>query len=406
MNIHPQNLLKFVTDTVESLYFQSKEQTYTGNVLMGIYNKKFYSLILIICLLLFQSISSLKGQFLKDSSSVKLIKRGIDYVYNFDFSNADKVSTELGRLYPGHPVNFLFKGMITYWKNYPLATATEACKSFEDDMRKSIDLCDKNKEPSSEAEILLVNLCARGLLLLFYTDNDLSFEVFPIASSTYQCIRKSFNFTSIYSDFFFFTGVYNYYREAYPEAHPVYKTLAFLFPKGSKVKGLQDLSIVAKNSIILKAEAYMFLTEIFLSFENNYQQATFYSKSLHKIYPDNPAYLGAYIKNLLLIKQYDEAEKEIASSVEHLKNPFYQAQLTIFNGLLQEKKYRDIHKAQQLYLKGIREVSAFRNYGDEFAAYAYFGLSRISKAEGDEEKEKFYRKLALKLADFKNIDFD
>jgi tetratricopeptide (TPR) repeat protein len=373
---------------------------------MGILNKRIYILILIICLLLLRSISSLQGQILKDSASVKLIKKGIDYVYNFDFRNADKVSAEMGKLYPGHPVNFLFKGMITYWKNYPLAAASDECKSFEDDLRKTINLCEKNKEPASEAEILLVNLCARGLLLLFYTDNDMSFEVFPIASSTYQCIRKSFNFTSNYSDFFFFTGVYNYYREAYPEAHPVYKTLAFLFPKGSKVKGLQDLTTVARNSIILKAEAYMFLTEIFLSFENNFQQATFYSKSLHKIYPDNPAYLGAYIKNLLLIKQYDEAEKEIASSVEYLKNPFFQAQVTIFNGILQEKKYRNNQKAQQLYLKGIRDVSNFRNYGDEFAAYAYFGLSRISKAEGDEDNEKLYRKLALKLSDFKNIDFD
>jgi hypothetical protein len=230
--------------------------------------------------------------------------------------------------------------------------------------------------------------------------------VFPIASSTYQCIRRSFNFTTHYSDFYFFTGVYNYYREAYPEAHPVYKTLAFLFPKGSKVKGLQDLQIVARNSIILKAESYSFLTQIFLSFENNYEQATFYSKSLHSVYPDNPQYLGSYIKNLLLIKQYDEAEMEIASSITYLKNPFFQAQVTIFNGLLQEKKYHDTRQAQQFYMKGIKDISVFRSYGNEYAAYAYFGLSRISEKNGDTDNMKLYRKLALKLADFKNIDFN
>jgi tetratricopeptide (TPR) repeat protein len=361
---------------------------------------------LTILLMLLLSLSPLKGQFLKDTASINLIKRGIDYVYNFDFKNADRVNAEIGRLYPGHPVNFLFRGMITYWKNYPLNTISDASKSFEDDLKKSIDLCDKNKDPASEAEILLINLCARGLLLLYYTDNDMSLEVFPIAASTYQCIRRSFDFTSRYNDFYFFTGVYNYYREAYPQAHPVYKTLAFLFPKGSKVKGIEDLGIVAKNSIILKAEAYLFLSEIFLSFENNYTQATFYSKSLHKIYPDNPDYLGLYIKNLLLIKQYDEAEKEIKSSVGYLKNPFFQAQVTIFNGILQEKKYHNMKQSEQLYVKGIREVSNFRSFGDEYAAYAYFGLSRISKLNGDQENEKLYRKLALKLADFKNIDFD
>jgi hypothetical protein len=266
-------------------------------------------------------------------------------------------------------------------------------------------MCDKNKDRATEAEILLINLCARGLLLLFYTDNNLSFEVFPIAASTYQCIRRSFDFTRIYSDFYFFTGVYNYYREAYPSAHPVYKTLAFLFPKGSKIKGLEDLDIVARNSIILKAESYTFLTEIFLSYENNFHQATYYSKNLHMIYPANPAYLGAYIKDLLLIKHYDEAENEI-NSVAGMENTFIQAQVTIFKGILQEKKYRNTKLAEELYLKGIKDVSHFRGLGDEYAAYAYFGLSRISKLNGDANNEKLFLKLAQKLAVFKNIDFN
>ena len=368
--------------------------------------KRFSNTAILMILILCLNSSSLHGQLLKDSSSINLIKRGIDYVYNFQFSNAEKIAEDLKKSFPGHPLTYLYKGMMTYWKNYPLISTSEARNSFEEDMRKCIEVCEKNQNHSDEAEILLTNLCARGLLLLFYTDNDLSFEVFPIAASTYQCIRKSFDFTSVYSDFFFFTGVYNYFREAYPEAHPVYKTLAFLFPRGSKVKGLEDLKTVAANSIILKAESYSFLAEIFLSFENNYQQATFYSKSLHAIYPDNPQYLANYIKNLLLIKHYNEAETEIASSDAYLKNNFFQAQVTIFKGILQEKKYHNKTQAQQLYLKGIRDISVFRSYGDEYAAYAYFGLSRISGQNGDPDTEKTYRKLALKLADFKNIDFD
>lgn len=359
-------------------------------------------LILVLCLIS----ATLNGQLLRDTTSMNLIKRGIDYVYDFQFNKAEKVSAELGKKYPGHPLTYLFKGMMTYWENYPLITTSAARESFEEDMRKCMELCDKYKNPSAEPEILLVNLCARGFLLLFYTDNDLSFDVFPIATSTYQYIRRSFDFTSNYSDFYFFTGVYNYYREAYPEAHPIYKTLAFLFPKGSKVKGLDDLKIVANNSIILKAESYSFLTEIFLSFENNFQQATFYSKSLHNIYPDNPEYLGNYIKNLLLIKLYDEAEKEIESSKAYLKNTFFQTQVTIFNGILQEKKYHNIIQAQKFYIKGIKDISVFRSYGEEYAAYAYFGLSRISEINGENDNEKTYRKLALKLADFKNINFD
>jgi len=359
-------------------------------------------LVLVLCL----STSSLNSQFLKDSTSLNLIKEGIDNVYNFQFDKADKVSEELGKLYPGQPVVYLFKGMVTYWENYPLITTSSARASFEEYMRKCIELSDKNKNSSAEVEILLVNLCARGLLLLYYTDNYLSLDVFPLATSTYQYIRRSFDFTAYYSDFYFFTGVYNYYREAYPEAYPIYKPLALLFPKGSKVKGLEELQIVSKNSIILKAEAFSFLSAIFLTFENNFQQATYFSKSLHTLYPDNPEYLGAYIKNLLLIKRYDEAEMEMLSSNTSQSNSFFRAQMLIFNGILQEKKYHDIKKAQQFYSKGIDDITIFGSYGNEYAAYAYFGLSRISEINGNKDYKKMYRKLALQLADFKKVDFD
>jgi hypothetical protein len=352
------------------------------------------------------STTAIHAQILKDTTTINLIKEGIDYVYNFQFHKAEEVFNDLSKSYPGHPVMYLLRGMVTYWENYPLLPSSAARITFEEDLRTCIELCEKNKTPDLEAENLLANLCARGFLLLFYTDNDLSVEVVPLATSTYQYIRRSFNFTYYYSDFNFFTGLYNYYREVYPEAYPIYKPLAMLFPKGDRIKGLKELQAVANNSIVLKAEAFSFLSGIFLSYENNFQQATYYSKSLHELNPYNLEYMGAYIKNLLLIKQYDEAEKDIISHNTNLGNSYFQAQISIFKGILQEKKYHNIKQAQLFYIKGIKEISLFGSYGNEYAAYAYFGLSRISDINGDKYYKKMYRKLALKLAVFKNIDFD
>jgi hypothetical protein len=273
-------------------------------------------------------------------------------------------------------------------------------------MHDCIALCEKKMTGQDEEEYLLINLCARCMLLLYYSDNDLTSEVFPLTMGTYKYLRRSFNYTSVYSDFYFFTGLYNYYREAYPEAYPVYKTMAFLFPKGSKTKGLRELQTAAKNSIFLKADSYSFLSGICIYFESNYQKAYYYSNSLYKLYPDNIQYLAMQIKNLLLLKQYDEAEELVRSSGIQSTNPFYQVQLTIFNGIIQEKKYHNYNQAQEYYKNGITDISLFREYGNEFAAYAYFGLSRISEANGDKRGKKIYRKKAMELADFKKIDFN
>jgi tetratricopeptide (TPR) repeat protein len=200
--------------------------------------------------------------------------------------------------------------------------------------------------------------------------------------------------------------LYNYYREAYPDAYPLYKTFAFLFPKGDKRKGLKELEIASQNSIFLKAESASFLASIDLSFDNDYPEAAKYSGYLHNLYPSNIAYLAAYIKSLLLVKQYDEAEKLIKIYGPVTTSSYFQAQLEIFNGILNEKKYSDPDSAERNYNGGIKSLAAFGKYGLEYTAYAYFGLSRIYSDKGDRKSSKIFRKKALELADFKKIDFD
>jgi hypothetical protein len=369
-------------------------------------NKKLKVLILSIMLLFPIIVIRVDGQILQDTTSVNQVKKYIDYVYNLQFIKAAEIYRKIFLSFPDHPGTLLLNGLKTYWENYPLLPTSPACSAFEADLRNCIQLSERNHPPEYEAEYLLTDLCARGFLLLFYSENELNSEVFPLATSTYQYLRRSFEFTSVHADFFFFTGMYNYYREEYPKAYPAYEALAFLFPKGDRLTGLHNLKTASEGSIFLKAESFTFLSLIFLSFENNFLQASYYSKSLHDLYPENLKYRADYIKNLLLVKKYDEAEKLISPSGPEILNSFYKVQFLIFNGILQEKKYHDYIKAKQFYDKGAREISRFGDFGNEFAAYCYFGLSRISNINGDKQYTKVYRKQALKLADFKKVNFD
>jgi hypothetical protein len=352
------------------------------------------------------SIAAINAQILQDTASLNLVRKGIDSVYNMHFAFAHEALRKISQLYPEHPIVILFKGIITYWENYPLLSNSAAASSFEKDMRHCIALCEKNKNPSYVAEYLLANLCARGLLLTFYTDNDRNNDVFPLATSTYTFIKRSFDFTSVYSDFFFFTGLYNYYREVYPKVHPVFKPLIIFFRKGNRIKGLEELQIAAQKSILLKAESFSDLSFINISYENNYLKASYFSKHLHDLYPDNPEYLAEYVKNLLLVKKYDEADSLVRSSGTNQVKSYFQAQMAIFKGIIEEKKYHDNKFAQQYYNVGVRDMTSFGAYGNEYISYACFGLSRIFGINGDKENQKAYHKRAMKLSDLKKINFD
>jgi hypothetical protein len=352
------------------------------------------------------STTSVKGQFLQDTAALNLVKKDIYYIYNLQFSDARSLSAKIADLYPGHPVVHLISGMITYWENYPLLDASPARSSFEHDLNECISIVDKNNNPDNATEYLLANLCARGFLLLYYTDNDLVMDVIPLATGSYKYLMRSFDHTTECADFYYFTGVYKYYRVAYPKAYPVYKPLVMLFPSGDMIEGLRELNLAAIKSVVLRAESYLLLTTIFESFENDYSKALIYSRFLHDQYPENLQFLAVYLKNLLLLKSYDEAEKLIDKLPLEPLNKYFRAQLNIFKGILREKKYRDNISARQYYGNGIRDLGLFGDYGNEYTAYGYFGLSRISEARGEKTESHMYRKEALKHANFKDINFD
>jgi hypothetical protein len=351
--------------------------------------------------------SGLKAQILYDSLAVSMIKQSIGYMYNMEFNEADKTVSDIEQLYPEHPVIYLLKAIITSWKNYPLVPSSSGRHLFEECLRTCIDL--SSRKPYSEdfrAESLLTNLCARGLLLMFYSENDLSMNVIPLAAGTYKYVMRSFSYVSSFSDFYFFTGLYKYYREAYPVIHPVYKPIASLFPHGDIAEGLDEMEKCGESAVFLRAEAYSMLTWISVGFENDFPAALSYSTTLVSLYPENPLFREYHIKNLLLMHKYDEAEIFINDARKETSNVFFIAQIKILNGILQEKKYRNYELARQLYVEGISAIMPFGYYGDEYCAYAYLGLSRICGYNGDDRGKRSYRKKGLDLLSFTEMSFD
>ena len=346
------------------------------------------------------------AQILQDTIALNLVTKDIDYIYSLQFNDAREVYTRITKLYPDHPIVFLLKGIMTYWENYPLLRTSSSHTAFEDDMHQCIRLSEMNTNSGHEAEYLLADLCASGMLLMYYDDNDLIMEVLHLTRNTYTQLRHAFDLTAECTDLYYFTGLYNYYREGYQRIFPAYRPILHLFPAGDMALGVKELQTSAIHSVVLSPESYSLLSSIYLNYENKFSESLFYCRTLHDRYPANEFYLINYIKNLLLLKQYGDAEKLLKTSSENVGNKYFQAQLEILQGILLEKQYYDFKQAQEYYDQGIRDISTFGKYGNEFAAYAYFGLSRISESDIDKNKSITYRKEALKLATFKKINFD
>lgn len=364
------------------------------------------STLLITSVIFFSTGRESNSQVLKDEASMELIKKGIDAIYSLKFETADSVYKKISAEYPGHPVNHLFKALTIYWNNFPLLPSSAARGEYEAELRRCIDICENKTDPGNEAEFILANLSARGLLLLFYSDNDLSKDVIPLATSTYKHLRQSFYHTAECIDLYYFTGLYNYYRDAYPRIYPVYKAVAFLFPPGNSQVGLTMLERSAYGAFVLGQESKFMLHWIYMHYENNYSKSFEYINSLNDSHPENDLFRIMFLKNLLLIKRYEEAESLIKGKGLKDSTPFYSACAGLFTGLIREKYYGNDNEAQIYYEEGIRALEIFGAYGSEFRAYGYYGLGRIEDRKGNKDLKREYNRKANELADFKKINFD
>lgn len=347
------------------------------------------------------------AQLLQNPVTYAKIKSGVDHIYNYEFAEAESVYRYLKSRYPNHSVPYLIKGLIIYWQHFPITPDSPYSSAFIEMLGKSYSLAEQRyREDENDAESLLAGLGAAGLLLLYYADNGLSRNVLSLAPQTLRFVMRSFDFTGEYYDFYFITGLYNYYIEAYPDAHPVYKPIAIFFPRGDKKLGLQQLRLASDSSLFLKAESNSFLAGIYQSFEFKPVTACVYSKKLTDRYPDNTEFRTDYIRDLLIIKDYNRAEKILNDIPNPSDNIYMQAKIEILKAILYEKKYNDDRTAGRLYRSGIRTAEKYKDFGHEYSAYAYFGLSRISERANKLKETKKYRKIARDMATYEHVNFD
>lgn len=367
---------------------------------MGLFFMKIISKILLLLALG----GSLCGhaQFLSDDKARENTLKGLDYIYNFEFDKAEQILQPIKAKYVGHPVVHLLNALQIQNQFVPIEKHPAAYKNYLSELGH----CEQKakvyyKKPAFKTESVYFLLASEGLLALsdVYQKEYLAMGV--IAKRAYGNFQESQKIKSQSSEFLFSSGLYNYYREAYPETHPATRSIFYFFDKGNKKLGIQELEASAKNSVFSRIEAQTFLIHILIKYESNFKKALQYSSALYAKYPNNPLFLISEIECRILNKEYERAAK-LNQILLKKTDAVAKTSAFTFEGYLDEHFTEDQSQAKINYAKALKIEADDRTTLD-YHAMAYLGLGNIFKKENNNAKAKTMYKECLKIAQYKWI---
>jgi hypothetical protein len=331
------------------------------------------------------------------------IKSELSFTYSYDFSQARTILNGLKNEIPGHPVLSLMEALNIYWENFPLTPENPKSEVFlallEDAVLKGESILEK--EPES-LEGLFFELFPRALYSEYWADNGKPGKVFPYLNSLYKHTLKGMEVQDRFKEFYFTSGLYNYYVEAYPEKHPAYKAVKILFQAGDKEKGLQQLINCAENAVFVKNEARTFLAYIYMNYESNPLKASGYSAGLYREFPRNPLYVGRYAEILIYDNKLAVADI-IVNNLAKLPGEFPQMQFHLYKGLMDEKYRKNYESAFAEYKAALQYCEKYGEAGNVYNAQAWMGLGRYYKHKGEISVANRYFRMAEDVSTYEYV---
>ncbi len=202
------------------------------------------------------------------------------------------------------------------------------------------------------------------------------------AKNAYPYIKWCADYRQQYPDFYMVSGLYNYYREEYPQIYPFYKTIAWVMRLGNKEMGMKQLSIAAQQSLF--SEAGYYLGHILLDYEKKPQAALPVLQKTAAAYPDNLFLNAKYVDALLVADQPARALPIIvrlrasADAVYRLFGQLYQARYDLQAGKLADAQ------------AGAMAVLAAKPTDETLLAWANVVLAQVSHRQGQTKPARAY----------------
>ena len=343
-----------------------------------------------------------KAQYriLEDQGAVKQVHQAIDSIYNLNFDAADVIIADLENKLGEYPGVFLLKAFYISWKYRPLKKDHISYQLFESYLLRGIEKSEEmlNKD-ENDVEASFYLMACHAYLAELYVNNGSNFKALGEAKSAYKYIKVGFDHTTDNPEFFFSSGIYNFYRERYPEENPFYKSFLWFFRSGDMEEGINQLMQGAENAVFTQAECLTYLYHIYLRYEDNPSDAIFYAIKLKDKYPDNLHYISNFVENKIRLNQYDGLLPYIEKLVTG-KKEYYQYLGEIFYG-----NYLEMHDS--LSTDALSHYKLADQLGDQdeirmphYDSMLFLGLGRIYLLHGNTDLGIQYLKRSVKVAEY------
>ncbi|MVM30935.1 hypothetical protein GO755_12910 [Spirosoma sp. HMF4905] len=335
-----------------------------------------------------------------NSGARALLTEGLDQVYDNQFTAAEATFGQLEKLVPKHPAIDLLRGVSLYYQWFPARTDAklkqrclqqlEMAAKKADDWQKTL----KKTNGAAQPEAMFLYFTAEAMLAKISHYEHEPFAAIGHAKNAYPYIQKGKDFQQTYPDFYLSTGLYNFYREVYPEIHPFYKTVAWVMTSGDKKLGMAQLQIATQKALFVRTEAILYLTHLLTDYDNKPADALPYLAQLAITYPNNPYWRYKYAESLLNAHQLDAIPHEISQLMAAQEVVYHQL------GTLLKARYA-LEKGQRSTAQTLADEVVRSSIRDESVrAYAYLVLARIARVQGQDKQAKQYYKQMLAFAEY------
>ena len=242
-----------------------------------------------------------------------------------------------------------------------------------------------------EAEYLLYEMVARGWMAENYAYSNKNLASIAEANRLYRLLDDARAQADKNIDIQMLLGLYNYFREKYPEEFPIYKPLAIFFRRGDKEKGINQIKYTSRQGILTQAEALLYLAYIYWRYEHDYKSGARYFSILYDKYPKNRFY-GIKLAQCLIYSHDYLPAIPIVRSVLQGHRPYDLMMGHHLQGILAQEFHKDLDQASGHYLQALSLWNDGSNAGKSAITSSQIRLGDVAEAQGRwEEAERYYK---------------